>query len=109
MEEQRRQRAHHEHDRQGLQGEDETGAGGVFRVRERTAAEIAEYRRGAGTRRLLDRDEPVVEQCETGLRARQLEQYRGEDELQGDAAGDRPPGTPRRFSDSSQASARKAA
>ena len=54
MEHKRGQHAHHQHDRQRLEGEDEVGARCLDVERQRRAAKITEHEAGAGTRRRRD-------------------------------------------------------
>ncbi len=67
VKQQRRQRAHHQHDRQGLEGEDEARTGVRLGERQRAAAEIAEDEGRAGARRRLQREQQVVQREERVL------------------------------------------
>ena len=75
VEQQRGQHAHHQHDRQRLQGQDEGGIGIGDVERQRAAAEIAEHKACAGPGRAGDRPDRVVDHVKGMGHARQLEQH----------------------------------
>ncbi len=71
------QYAHHEHDRQRLERQNEFGARRFQFEWQCTAAEIAEYEGGARARGGSDRTHGVVDRAEHPRRARQFDQHGG--------------------------------
>ena len=87
VEQERRQHAHDQHDRQRLEREDEIGAGRLEVERQRAAAEIAEHEGAAGARGGRDGADGVIDGAEGRCDQRHLDQHqRGED---GDDEADR--------------------
>lgn len=91
IEEQRAQRAHHEHDRQRPEGEHESCSGIRDLERGRTASEVAEHQARPGLGRLLEHEQRVVQLEKGFLHQRDLQEYDGHDELQDEAGHDGPP------------------
>jgi hypothetical protein len=83
VEQQRGQHAHHQHDRQGLEGEHESRARRGQRERQRPAADVTELERGAGLRRLGDGIDRAVDQREGASDRRHFEQQQGSDDRHG--------------------------
>ena len=80
VEQQRRQNAHDQHDRQGLKRQDEIRARRLEVEGQRPAADIAEHEGSAGARRCRDRVDGVIDGAERLCHRRQLEQHqRGHD------------------------------
>ncbi len=74
VEQKRSEHAHHQHDRQRLEGEDELRSGRLGFERQRTAADIAEHERGTGPGRRRDRLDRVLDPDEGEPDLRHLEQ-----------------------------------
>ena len=87
VEQQRGQHAHHQHDRQRLECQDEFGARRFQVERQRAAAEIAEHERGARARRRGNRADGVVDGAEGVRDERQFDQRHGGEK--GDDEADR--------------------
>ena len=104
IEQQGRQRADHQHQRQCAESEDKAGARLDFGEGRRAAAEIAEDEAGAGVGRLLQRLNRVVEQQECRRGGRKFEQQQRQRELQRNPRGDHRHGTRNRSSLIAQAS-----
>ena len=85
VEQQRRQNAHDQHDRQRLKRQDEIRARRLEVERQRAAAEIAEHEGSAGARRRRDRVDGVVDRAERPCHRRQLEQHQRGDDGDGQA------------------------
>ncbi len=92
MEEQRRERAHEEHDRQRAEREHEVGVRVGHRERLLAAAKVAEDQRGSRLGGLLDPAQDVVELQERLVDAGQLQEEEREDELEREPGDDRAPG-----------------
>ncbi|MGX1165033.1 hypothetical protein AB7M16_001299 [Bradyrhizobium sp. USDA 372] len=85
IEQQRRQHAHDQHDRQRLERQDEVRAGRLQVEGQGSAADIAEHEGGAGPRSRRDRADRVVDGTEGMGDDRQLQQHEGGDEGRGEA------------------------
>ena len=87
----RRQRAHHENDRQRPEGKDEGGARKAFLEGQRSAAQIAEHEARAGRARGVERGDQPIDRGDRVRDPGQIEHRRGERDLQrGPDDGDAP-------------------
>ena len=91
MEEQRRERAHHQHQGKGAEGEHERGLGPRLLERHGPAAEIAEDECRSGLRRTLDHLQRGIEREDRLAQRRHQQHERGEHGLQREARRDQPP------------------